>query len=58
MKRRIDVVALMFGLLLSVGAVVTLLWSSGVSINTDLLKIGAPACLVLVGIIGLACSRR
>lgn len=57
-RRRLDVVALVFGLVLT-GTAATCLWLSLVgSVNWSLLKTVAPLSLVVVGVIGLALSRR
>jgi hypothetical protein len=58
MRRRFDVVALIFGVLLS-GAGFVSLWLSFVgSVDWHLLKIVAPLALVVLGILGLALSRN
>ncbi len=56
--RRLDVVALVFGLLLTVVAGASL-WQTVVgSLNWELLKVAAPLVLVVVGVLGLALSRN
>lgn len=56
--RRVDVVALVFGLLL-LGVSGLSLWASfGGRIDWSMLKIAAPLSLVVVGILGLALSRN
>lgn len=58
MRRRFDVVALIFGVLLS-GAGFVSLWLSFVgSVDWHLLKIVAPLALVVLGVLGLALSRN
>lgn len=57
-RERLDVVALVFGVVLS-GAALAALWLSVVgSLNWSLLKTVAPLGLVAVGVIGLVLSRR
>lgn len=56
--RHLDVVALVFGLLLSAIAGAAL-WRSFVGpLDWELLKIAAPLALVVVGVLGLALSRN
>ncbi|MFP5283671.1 MAG: hypothetical protein ACLGIF_09490 [Actinomycetes bacterium] len=56
--RRLDVVALVFGLLLC-GIAVSALWAAlGGPVDWRLLQIVAPLSLVVIGITGLALSRR
>jgi hypothetical protein len=56
--RNPDVVALVFGLLLSAVAVAAL-WQSFVgALDWELLKIAAPLALVMIGVLGLALSRN
>ncbi|MBA8793218.1 hypothetical protein FHX74_000812 [Friedmanniella endophytica] len=56
--RRLDVTALVFGLLLSAVALVAL-WQSVVGrVDWAALKIAAPLSLVVVGVVGLALSRN
>jgi len=55
---RVDVVALVFGLLLTaVGAGALWLAFAG-SLNWQLVKVAAPLALVVVGVLGLAFSRN
>jgi hypothetical protein len=56
--RRLDVVALVSGLLLSGAAMGFLWWSITGFINWEVLKIVAPLALVAVGVVGLALSRN
>ena len=56
--RRLDVVALVSGVLLTGVAAASLWWSITGSINWELLKIAAPLALVAVGVVGLALSRN
>ncbi|HEY5847423.1 MAG TPA: hypothetical protein VIT42_11615 [Microlunatus sp.] len=56
--RRLDVVALVSGVLLSGVALASLWWSITGSMNWELLKIVAPLALVAVGVVGLALSRN
>ena len=56
--RRLDVVALVSGVLLTGVAAASLWWSITGSINWELLKIVAPLALVAVGVVGLALSRN
>lgn len=56
--RGLDVVALVFGLLLT-GVAAIALWSTLIGpVDWQLLKVVAPLSLVAVGIAGLALSRR
>jgi hypothetical protein len=56
--RNVDVVALVFGLLLSAVAGAAL-WQSFLGpLDWELLKIAAPLALVVVGAVGLALSRN
>lgn len=56
--RSFDVVALVFGLLLT-GIALTALWSTLIGpVDWELLKVVAPLSLVAIGIGGLALSRR
>ena len=55
--KRVDVVALVFGLLMS-GIAVASLWLAFVgSLDWQLLKVVAPLLLVVAGVVGLALSR-
>ncbi|WP_375423734.1 hypothetical protein [uncultured Friedmanniella sp.] len=57
-RAKLDVVALVFGLVLT-GTAAAALWLSVVgSLDWSLLKTLAPLALVAVGVIGLALSRR
>jgi hypothetical protein len=57
-RARLDVVALVFGLVLT-GTAVASLWLSVVGpLNWSMLKTIAPLALVAVGVVGLALSRR
>lgn len=56
--RRLDVVALVTGVLLSGIAAASLWWSITGWLNWDALKIAAPLALVAVGVVGLALSRN
>lgn len=57
-RARLDIVALVFGLVLT-GTAAAALWLSVVgSLDWSLLKTLAPLTLVAVGVIGLALSRR
>jgi hypothetical protein len=56
--KRVDVVALIAGLLLTGVAVGSLWLSLTGSIDWDLLKVAAPLVLVVVGVLGLALSRN
>jgi hypothetical protein len=56
--RRVDVVALVFGLLLTGLAAVSLWASFGTPVDWRVLRIAAPVWLVGTGILGLALSRR
>lgn len=57
-RQRLDVVALVFGIVLT-GVAVAALWLSVVgSLNWSLLKTVAPLGLVAVGVVGLVLSRR
>ncbi len=55
---RLDVVALVFGLVLAATAAGALWLSLVGSLNWSLLRTVAPLVLVLVGVVGLALSRR
>lgn len=58
MSRRVDVVALVFGVLLS-GIAVISLWRTFLGpINWDLVTTIAPITLVVVGVVGLTLSRN
>ena len=56
--RRVDVVSLVAGLLLSAVAGLALWWSVAGSIDWALVKIAAPLVPVVVGIVGLTLSRN
>lgn len=56
--RRVDVVALIFGLLLAGVAVASLWLTFTGSINWQLVRAVAPLSLVVVGVVGLALSRN
>jgi hypothetical protein len=56
--RRLDVVALITGVLLTGIATASLWWSVTGWLNWDVLKIVAPLSLVAVGVVGLALSRN
>lgn len=56
--KRVDVVALIFGLLLTGVAAGTLWFIFTGSIDWPLLRVAAPLGLVVVGMIGLALSRN
>lgn len=55
--RRVDVVALVFGLLLTGVAAASLWFVVMGSLNWQLLKVVAPLVLVVVGVLGLTLSR-
>jgi hypothetical protein len=58
MKRPLDVVALLLGLLLTSVALGSL-WQTFVgSLNWHLIKVAAPLGLVAIGVVGLALSRN
>ena len=56
--RRLDVVALVFGVLLTGVALASLWLSFTGSIDWQVIKIAAPLALVVVGVAGLALSRN
>ena len=56
--RRLDVVALITGVLLTGIAAASLWWSITGWLNWETLKIVAPLSLVAVGVVGLALSRN
>lgn len=56
--RRVDVVALIAGLLLTAVAGCSLWVSFGGSIDWRLVRVAAPLSLVVVGVLGLSLSRR
>lgn len=56
--RRLDVVALVTGVLLTGLAAASLWWSITGWLNWEVLKIVAPLALVAVGVIGLGLSRN
>lgn len=55
---RLDVLALVAGLLVTGIALVTIWLSVGGSVDWSLVKIAAPLVLVVVGVVGLTLSRR
>jgi len=55
---RVDVVALIFGLLFTAVATGALWLAFTGSINWQLVKVAAPLALVVVGVLGLAFSRN
>ena len=56
--RKPDIVALVFGVLVTAIALVSLWLSFVGSVNWQVIRVAAPLCLVLVGIVGLALSRN
>jgi hypothetical protein len=56
--KRVDVVALMSGLLLIGVAACSLWYTVTGTMDWQLLKVVAPAALVVVGVLGLALSRN
>lgn len=58
MKHRRDVVALVFGIVLTTVAVGSLWLSFVGSIDWRLVKVIAPLGLIVIGILGLALSRQ
>lgn len=58
MKQRRDVVALVFGIVLTTVAVGSLWLSFVGSIDWRLVKVIAPLGLIVIGILGLALSRQ
>lgn len=56
--RRVDVVSLVVGLLLTALAGLALWWSFGTAVNWDVVKVATPLILVVVGIVGLSLSRN
>jgi divalent metal cation (Fe/Co/Zn/Cd) transporter len=56
--KRVDVVALIAGLLLTGVAACALWYSVTATMDWQLLKVVAPAVLVVVGVLGLALSRN
>jgi hypothetical protein len=56
--RRVDVVALVIGVVLTAVAVMSLWWTLVGAINWGIVQIVAPLGLVATGIIGLALSRN
>lgn len=58
MKRPVDVLALLLGLLMSTIAAGSLWLTFVGSLNWHLIKIAAPLGLVVVGVVGLALSRN
>jgi hypothetical protein len=57
-KHRLDTVSLVLGLLCTALALGGLWLSLGGSVDWSTVKIAAPLTLVLIGIVGLAASRR
>lgn len=57
-RTKLDVVALVFGLVLTATAAAALWLSVVGSLNWSLLRTVAPLVLVVVGVVGLALSRR
>jgi hypothetical protein len=58
MNNRLDTVSLVLGLLCTALALGGLWLSIGGSVDWSTVKIAAPLTLVLIGIVGLAASRR
>jgi hypothetical protein len=58
MKPRLDVVALVTGVLLTGIAVASLWWSVTGWLDWEALRIAAPLALVAVGVVGLVLSRN
>lgn len=58
MKRRIDVLSLIFGLLLTAVASGSLWLTFGGSVDWETLKVAAPLGLVALGVLGLVLSRN
>jgi len=56
--RKPDVVALVFGVLMTAVASVALWLAFAGGIDWHLVRIVAPLCLVVVGVLGLALSRH
>ena len=56
--RRLDVVALVFGLLLTAVAVCSLWYTFTERISWPVIRIAAPLALVVVGVLGLSLSRN
>lgn len=56
--RRVDVVSLLTGLLFAALAGLALWWSITKTVDWDLVRIGAPLVLVVVGVVGLLLSRN
>jgi hypothetical protein len=56
--KRPDVLALVFGVLMSAVALVALWLAFTGSVNWHLIRVAGPLCLVVVGVLGLALSRR
>lgn len=56
--RRVDVVSLVVGLLLTAVAGLGLWAALGQTVDWDLIKVAAPLVLVVVGIVGLSLSRN
>ena len=56
--KRVDVVALVFGVLMTGIAVGSLWFAFTGSIDWGLLRVAAPLALVVVGVVGLALSRN
>lgn len=58
MRRRLEVVSLIFGLLFSLVAGVALWLAVFDTVNWQVLRVAAPGALVVIGILGLALSRN
>lgn len=58
MRQTVDVVALVTGVVLTAVAALALLLTVTGSLNWSLLRVGAPLALVVLGVVGLALSRR
>ncbi len=58
MKRRIDVLSLITGLLLTAVAVVSLWLTFGGPVDWAALKVAVPLGLIAVGVLGLSLSRN
>ena len=56
--KRLDVVSLIFGLLLTAVAAGSLWLSFTGSLDWQLVKVAAPTALILVGVLGLVLSRN
>ena len=58
MSRRLDVLSLVVGVLLSGAALAGLWLAFGGDVNWQWVKVGAPLMLVVVGLLGLTLSRN